>query len=153
MNTKILHINIDVFGGKDIYQTSIGENTNCFTIVNGSMVNVCQLAKSVWSDKRYIKAIETKAEAAHEKGLLHRLPPMANAIFAEVGQVEELFAKWCHRDPVAKTQLSEFDFKTLCAHIKAIRRTRLRRFLTEHDEQSAAKRRRITDALDALSDE
>ena len=100
-------------------------------VVNDTLVNVGQLARAIWHNRRYYAAIETKARRAHERGVYARVPPMANAIVVPQDRLVAQLEAWCHRDTAAHAELEAFDMAGFLRRVRTLAVDHLRDALTE----------------------
>ncbi len=112
-------------------------------ISNYTAYNVNDIAKIIWSDKRHLKAIETKSYMQNARDHRFIRPSMmAYDICIERDEIMQYLDKWCHRDQKAKQNLSEFDYEDVKNKINNILRqtveTKLSKLFEQYEYQKLA---------------
>ncbi len=113
------------FTNNDVMKIKITVNDIPYSILvsNYSAYNVNDIAKIIWKDKRYLKAIETKSyNEQHNNGKFIRPTMMAYDICIDRDEIIEYLYKWCHRDQTAKSDLANFDFNDVRIKINNVLR-------------------------------
>ena len=137
------------------YKMGFGPTLNYKTIVvaNHTLINVCQLAYVIWSDRRHINTIYCKAKKAYINGLLYRMSPKSADILVEETNLRDQLEAWCHRDATAREALVAFDFDSLHNRMHVAHKRNLQDKADEHGCSAAdhtAKRRRLLIEIDAM---
>lgn len=82
-----------------------------------TFINISDMAKLVWANPAYNRAIINKARLANEYG---RIPPYLDDVYVPIQEVNDILKKWCHKATDARELLEESDVEKLKDYILEI---------------------------------